>query len=86
MLLYLSHYYYLMLILPAALKDRALRYTFGVLMAVNAATWGAKLAGFDYYRLLDAECLAYSIVLLTVPAVLWYRRRRPEGGELSPVK
>jgi hypothetical protein len=86
MLLYLSHYYYLMLILPAALKDRALRYTFGVLMAVNAAVWGGKLAGLDYYRLLDAECLAYSIVLLTVPAVLWYRSRRPEGGELSPVK
>jgi hypothetical protein len=86
MLLYLGHYYYLMLILPAALKDRALRYTFGVLMAVNAAVWAGKISGLDYYRLLDAECLAYSIVLLTVPAVLWRRCRRPEEGEPSPVK
>lgn len=82
--LYLSHYYYLMLVLPVAVREGRVRLAVWVLIIVNAAVWGGKIAGLDYYRLLDAECLAYSALLLAIPpALLLQTGGRGRGRAIS---
>jgi hypothetical protein len=69
----LSHYYYLFLLLPLAAGGRRLAWLAAVLVAVNAGVIAAKLAGAPYESVLQGECGAYSLALVLVPAVLFFR-------------
>jgi hypothetical protein len=71
------------LLFAAAVRDGTVRLAVWVLIAVNAAVWGCKVAGFDYYRLLDAECLVYSALLLAVPPALLLRTRSRGRSEAA---
>lgn len=86
--LYISHYYYLMLIFPAAVKDRTARGAVAAVCLVSLVVWGARLAGADYVRFLNAGSFISSLVLAAVPPVLFFVGSRgssgPAKGEATP--
>ena len=70
-----NHFYYLMLLLPLAARERGLGWLTAALLAVNAAVAAAGAAGVPYALALQAECLAYSLALAAVPAALFFLGR-----------
>jgi len=75
LVLYLSHYYYLILLFPSALNNRKIRYVTIFLIFINIAIGIAKYTGANYFVLLDVECVAYSAILVTVPIVMFFSSR-----------
>lgn len=75
LLFQITHYYYLMLLLPLAAGERRLRWLTFWLLATNFAVIAAKLAGAPYASILQGECLSYSLALALVPLALFFLRR-----------
>ncbi len=68
---YLSHYYYLMLVFLPTLKRRIINLFMGVFIAINIWITYSLHGASGYYRIVDKECVAYSIILLLMPISLW---------------
>ncbi|RLA79857.1 MAG: hypothetical protein DRG33_03330, partial [Deltaproteobacteria bacterium] len=82
---YLSHYYYLILVFLPTLKRRIINLFMGVFIAINIWITYNLHSTNRYYRIVDRECVTYSIILLLIPVFLWaiqfirnkYRKTNP---------
>ncbi|RKZ32818.1 hypothetical protein DRQ33_05225 [bacterium] len=70
--LYLSHYYYLMLIFPAIIKHKPVRYTISVLIITNIIFTILLKLGLTSNQIINPECGIYSAILIIFPIVLLY--------------
>lgn len=68
--LYISHYYYLMLVFAAAAKYKPLKYPFMWLILTNIVVSIMKPFVENYVVLLRWECISYSLALTLTPVVL----------------
>ena len=82
---YLSHYYYIILIFPAALCFRETKYVYIALIIVNIITDILKLYGLKYLYIINFECYSYSIILVSFPIIttiyFWRKNADRQSGK-----
>ena len=72
-LLGISHYYYVMLIIPFAAQIKGMNLLYCALIITNVLISVARALNINYYSIVNLECIVYSFVLIFFTMAIFFK-------------